>query len=65
LLSNQEALKKFSSILFEKISFKQFYNQLLDIPEFPAELEGIDEGFNSIYLKSNETLAKKELGKDQ
>lgn len=48
LLSNIEALKKFSAVLFEKVSFKYFYDQLLDIPECPPEANDIDNGFLSL-----------------
>ena len=63
LIKSAEAQKYFGMSLFEKISFEKFTNNLVDLPEFPHELEEIDEGFDSVLAseapaenKSNEKL---------
>jgi hypothetical protein len=65
MLRSNEAVHKFSEGLFEKMRFKSFYSQLLDVPEFPTELDDIDEGFNSICIKSSDGDTMKNSGKDQ
>lgn len=52
---NYEAnLSNFVDNLSQKMSFNSMCEQLIDITEMPADLEEIDEGFESFKLKQNE-----------
>jgi hypothetical protein len=53
-----EAQNQFGSNLQEKISFEKFANQLVDVPEFPNEIEEIDEGFDSVMTPEVPSEAK-------